>query len=59
MDAMLQPREQPRKLDFPPEGEKIARSGNDTINVFYELKRELPDVYRHILGIAKAFLKKP
>ena len=56
---MLQPREQPRKLDFPPEGEKIARSGNDTINVFYELKRELPDVYRHILGIAKAFLKKP
>jgi hypothetical protein len=56
---MFQPAEKPQKFDSSSGEEKNARYASDSLTVFIELKQNVPDVYRHILGIARAFLKKP
>ena len=54
---MLQPRDQRRKVESSPRGERSSGNYFEALTVFHNLKQNFPDVYRHILGIVKAFLK--
>jgi hypothetical protein len=54
---MLEPREKRRKLYLPPDGDKNIEHYYETLTIFSKLKQNFPDVYRHILGIIKAFIK--
>jgi hypothetical protein len=56
---MPQARPDRRILDVAPEKEvdKKLEPNFEVQTIFYSLKQNFPDVYRHILGIAKAFLK--
>lgn len=56
---MPQARPDRRMLDVAPEkdGDRTSEPNYEVLAIFYKLKQNFPDVYRHILGIAKAFLK--
>ncbi len=40
------------------ERESISEPYLEVVSLFNALKQNFPDVYRHVLGIAKAFLKE-
>jgi hypothetical protein len=40
------------------ERESISEPYLEVVYLFDSLKQNFPDVYRHVLGIAKAFLKE-
>ena len=39
------------------DGDKKSDSHFEAFNIFYSLKQNFPEVYRHLLGIARAYLK--
>ena len=57
---MPPPRPERQVADIPAEkgGEKKSEQHYEVLSLFFQLKQNFPEVYRHVLGIMKAFLKE-